>query len=119
MKKMLPSAKASGPLDVTEAAIAKIREYQSEHADYEGKAFRVRVDGGGCAGFRYAFEFDDPEADDVVFEADGVKLAIDPATLPLVSGSVLDFHSSLMASGFVVTNPNSSATCGCGMSFGV
>ena len=119
MKKMLPTAKSAGPLTVTTAASAKIREYREQHAEYEGKVFRVRVDGGGCAGFRYTFDFDDAVEDDLVFEAGGVRLAIDPETLPLVDGSVLDFHSSLMASGFVVTNPNSSATCGCGMSFGV
>ncbi len=119
MKTMLPSAKPKVPVQVTQAAIDKIAEYRQEHAEFAGKVFRVRVDGGGCAGFRYAFEFDDARDDDLRIPAGEVDIVVDPLSLAYLQGSTVDFFSSLMSSGFVVSNPNSTSTCGCGHSFGV
>ncbi len=117
--KVLPGAKPAPALVVTDAAAEKIREYRDEHDEHAGKVFRVRVDGGGCAGFRYAFEFDEAKADDAAIEAGGVTVVVDPLSIGFVRGSTLDFFESLMSSGFTITNPNSSSTCGCGHSFGV
>jgi iron-sulfur cluster assembly accessory protein len=32
-------------------------------------------------------------------------------------GTVLEYHESLMESGFKLVNPNAKTTCGCGTSF--
>jgi iron-sulfur cluster insertion protein len=117
--KVLPGASPAPALSVTEAAVRKIREYRGAHEEHADKAFRVRVDGGGCAGFRYAFEFDDARDDDLCVESGDVTIVVDPMSVGFLRGSTLDFYESLMTSGFVVTNPNSSSTCGCGHSFGV
>lgn len=81
---------------------------------------RLAVDGGGCSGFQYRFELADaPEADDTVAETEGVRLLVDPVSLDLVSGSVVEFVESLGGAAFRVTNPNATAGCGCGSSFAV
>ena len=81
---------------------------------------RLSVEGGGCSGFQYKFDLADaPNADDSVSETDGVKLVVDPVSLDLVSGSVVDFVESLGGAAFRVENPQAAAGCGCGSSFGI
>ena len=79
---------------------------------------RLSVEGGGCAGFQYQFGLADVvEADDTRVEQDGVNLVVDPVSLDLVRGSVVDFVESLGGAAFQVTNPNAASGCGCGTSF--
>ena len=81
---------------------------------------RLSVDGGGCAGFTYRFGLaDDIEADDLAVAHDGVTLVVDPVSLDLVRGSIVDFVESLGGAAFQVTNPNAASGCGCGTSFGI
>lgn len=81
---------------------------------------RVYVQGGGCSGFQYGFEFEgEKEAGDVEFERDGVKLLVDPMSLQYLMGAEIDFIDDLMGTRFVVNNPNATTTCGCGSSFAV
>ena len=81
---------------------------------------RLSVEGGGCSGFQYKFDLDaGPEEGDSVSETDGVKLVVDPVSLDLVAGSVVDFVESLGGAAFRVENPNAAAGCGCGSSFGI
>ena len=81
---------------------------------------RLSVDGGGCSGFQYQFALaDDAAADDTVSECDGVRLVVDPISLDLVSGCVVDYVESLGGTAFRVENPNAVAGCGCGSSFAV
>lgn len=81
---------------------------------------RLSVEGGGCSGFQYKFGLADaPEADDSVAETDGVQLLVDPVSLDLVQGCVVDFVESLGGAAFKVENPNAAAGCGCGSSFSV
>ncbi|BDW80962.1 heme biosynthesis protein HemY [Erythrobacter sp. Dej080120_24] len=81
---------------------------------------RLSVEGGGCSGFQYKFDLaDGPASDDSVSETDGVKLVVDPVSLDLVSGSVVDFVESLGGAAFRVENPQAAAGCGCGSSFGI
>ena len=81
---------------------------------------RLSVEGGGCSGFTYKFELDEaPAGDDTVAETDGVMLLVDPISLDLVTGCIVDFVESLGGSAFQVTNPNAASGCGCGSSFSV
>lgn len=81
---------------------------------------RLEVEGGGCSGFLYKFGLADaPDADDLVAETDGVRLVVDPVSLDLVAGCVVDYVESLGGSAFRVENPNAAAGCGCGSSFSV
>jgi iron-sulfur cluster assembly accessory protein len=81
---------------------------------------RLSVEGGGCSGFQYQFGLaDTAEADDTTAETDGVKLVVDPVSLDLVAGCMVDYVESLGGAAFRVENPNASAGCGCGSSFAV
>jgi iron-sulfur cluster insertion protein len=97
------------------ARVAAIAERQAKPA-----ILRLSVDGGGCAGFQYRFGLaDEVEADDVAAVRDGVTLIVDPVSLDLVRGAVVDFVESLGGSAFQVTNPNAASGCGCGTSFSI
>jgi iron-sulfur cluster assembly accessory protein len=81
---------------------------------------RLTVEGGGCSGFQYKFDLADAaDGEDAVSETDGVRLVVDPVSLDLVAGSTVDFVESLGGAAFKVENPNATAGCGCGSSFGV
>ena len=81
---------------------------------------RIAVSGGGCSGFQYGFSFDDSKnADDFVFERDGVQIVVDDASLDLLNGAEIDFVEDMMGAAFQVKNPNAVSSCGCGNSFAV
>jgi iron-sulfur cluster assembly protein len=104
---------------LTAIATEKVRGFLGQQ-EAEGEAgLRVGVRGGGCSGFQYALALDEQRDDDHVFDDDGIRLLVDPASLQYVDGSQVDFTESLMGSGFEVNNPNVVAACGCGSSFRV
>jgi iron-sulfur cluster assembly protein len=81
---------------------------------------RVAVKAGGCSGFSYVFTWDaTPRDTDHVFEgAGGAKIFVDPRSLKLLDGTVLDFdEGNLLATSFTLRNPHAKSTCGCGESF--
>lgn len=81
---------------------------------------RLSVEGGGCSGFQYRFGLAEGiETDDTVAEADGVRLVVDPVSLDLVNGCIVDYVESLGGAAFRVENPQASAGCGCGSSFAI
>jgi len=95
-------------------AALKVRE-QAEDA-----FLRIAVSGGGCSGFQYGFSFDDRKnADDFVFERDGVAVVVDDVSLGLLSGAEVDFVEDLMGAAFQIRNPNAASSCGCGNSFSI
>jgi iron-sulfur cluster assembly accessory protein len=105
-------------LTLTEAAakrVAWIAQRQAKPA-----ILRLSVEGGGCSGFQYKFDLaDKAENDDAISETEGVRLVVDPVSLDLVAGSMVDFVESLGGAAFKVENPNAAAGCGCGSSFGI
>ena len=105
------------PLNFTGAAAAKVRELISEEGN-AALALRVYIQGGGCSGFQYGFEFDENRAeDDVAIDTDDVTLLVDPLSLQYLMGSEVDYTESLQGAQFVIRNPNAKTTCGCGSSF--
>lgn len=97
------------------ARVAAIAAKQAKPA-----ILRLSVEGGGCSGFQYQFGLADaPEADDITAQTDGVTLVVDPVSLDLVAGCVVDYVESLGGAAFRVENPNATAGCGCGSSFAV
>ena len=81
---------------------------------------RLSVEGGGCSGFQYRFGLaDGVDGEDVRVEQDGVTLVVDPMSLDLVRGGVVDYVENLGGAAFKVENPNATAGCGCGSSFSV
>jgi iron-sulfur cluster assembly protein len=104
---------------LTDIAAQKVQEFMAGQ-DAEGDVgLRVGVKGGGCSGFQYALALDEKREDDHVFDASGIRVLVDPASMQYVDGSTVDFTESFMGSGFEVSNPNVVASCGCGSSFRV
>ena len=115
----VPLGEGSIKVVVTEKAWEKIQLFSQGSQNEAGKHFRVYVQGGGCSGFQYGFNFDDKRDDDLVLSQGDVDLLIDPVSAPYLNNSVLDYTESLAGSGFAVKNPNAKSTCGCGVSFSV
>jgi iron-sulfur cluster assembly accessory protein len=46
-------------------------------------------------------------------------VVVDPASVPFLSGSEVDFVDDLIGASFRVHNPNATASCGCGTSFSI
>ena len=83
-------------------------------------ALRVAVLAGGCSGFQYKFELDEaPQPDDLVIEQGAARVLVDPASMDLLGGSILDYTDALMGAHFTIKNPNATSACGCGTSFSI
>lgn len=81
---------------------------------------RLAVEGGGCSGFQYRFALADaPDDEDLIVEAGAAVLVVDPVSLDLVAGSMVDYVESLGGAAFQVSNPNAASGCGCGSSFSI
>lgn len=105
------------PMQFTPAAAAKVRELIAEEGNPALK-LRVYIQGGGCSGFQYGFEFDEAQGeDDVAVTTDGATLLVDPLSLQYLMGAEVDYTESLHGAQFVIRNPNAKTTCGCGSSF--
>jgi iron-sulfur cluster assembly accessory protein len=104
-------------LSLTESAAAQIKKLL-ERDSRQGWGLRIGVADGGCSGFSYKLDFDNHRRpDDLVLERDGITLFIDNGSAPYLAGTVIDFAGGLHGGGFKFTNPNATATCGCGTSF--
>ena len=108
-------------ITLTDTAANKVRDLLDAEGSAE-LALRVAVRPGGCSGFSYEMFFDgDIAADDEQAMFGGetrlVKVVVDPASAQLLQGATLDYKDGLDQSGFAITNPNASRTCGCGQSF--
>jgi iron-sulfur cluster assembly accessory protein len=104
---------------LTKLAADKVNEIRGTEAIEPTMALRLRVVGGGCAGFNYDLYFDEPTEVDREFEACGVKVVVDEMSLMYLVGTEIDYVDSLQGQGFKFNNPNVKTTCGCGSSFGV
>ena len=110
--------KKPAPVTLSDAAVTKVAALLSEEEGGDTLALRVAVKPGGCSGYSYEMFFDsEVMGDDVVREFGTVKVVVDSASAELLTGSTLDFTDGLRESGFNITNPNATRTCGCGSSF--
>lgn len=113
-----PTGDVASLMEVTGAAVGRLRKYAAENPEFQGKHFRVFIEGGGCSGMRYGFVFDDSAEDDFCWLVDGQPIAVDPLSAQYLRGAKVDYVSDLRGEGFVVDNPNAKTSCGCGHSFG-
>ena len=107
-------------LSITEDALKRIKLIQSQ----EGEGFlRITVDGGGCSGFSYSFNFDNKKLeDDIIASSDknGLPaLVTDTISLNYLTGSEITWKEDLSGAAFTIDNPNATSSCGCGTSFSV
>ena len=110
---------AAVPLSFSEAAANRVK-FLLEDEDNKDLKLRVYITGGGCSGFQYGFTFDEKVNEgDMTVEKDGAIMVVDPMSLQYLVGGEVDFTEGLEGSRFLVTNPNATATCGCGSSFSI
>ena len=103
----------------SDSAAAKVKALIEEEKNPNLK-LRVFVDGGGCSGFQYGFEFDENVTEnDTTIENDGVFMVVDDSSMQYLSGAEVDYLEGLEGARFVINNPNAKSTCGCGSSFSV
>ncbi len=85
-----------------------------------GAGLRLGVRTSGCSGMAYVLEFvDEVNAEDRVFEHQGVKVIVDSKSLIYLDGTELDYVREGLNEGFKFNNPNVKDSCGCGESFNV
>lgn len=108
----------AGLVTVTDRAAEKARDLLVQK-EMTGGALRVFVVGGGCSGYQYgmALARDMEDGDTAIEAAEGVRLLVDPESVPLLRGAEVDYVEDLMKSGFTIYNPNATAACACGSSF--
>jgi len=119
---MSDSLDPQGPesmLRITSTAASKVNEIRQAEGIEGNMALRLRVVGGGCAGFSYDLYFDEPAEVDRQFEVEGVKCVVDEMSLMYLVGTEIDYVEGLQGAGFKFQNPNVKSTCGCGSSFSV
>ncbi len=109
---------SAATVKVSDRAAARIAKLLRETAD--SAALRVSVEGGGCSGFQYRFDFVGAvAADDLVVRKSGAVVVVDPVSLPYMVGSEIDLVDNLLGEGLQVHNPLAVASCGCGTSFAI
>lgn len=110
---------APSPINFTAACVAKVKELLAEEEN-PNMPLRVFVQGGGCQGFQYGFQFEEKaEEDDEIIDCDGVKFLVDSLSMQYLVGAEIDFKDDLEGSQFVIRNPNAVTSCSCGSSFSV
>tara|TARA_B100000131_G_C17688994_1_gene439821 strand:+ start:35 stop:361 length:327 start_codon:yes stop_codon:yes gene_type:complete len=104
-------------ITITESANAHLTNLSKEH---NKKYVRLEVKGGGCAGFKYEWSFeDDKDNNDEVLEYDNFTLLIDKSSILMLAGMTIEYKKEIFGSFLQLTNPNATSSCGCGESFGV
>ena len=102
-------------ITLTEAASAKVKAFMKAQ-ERDDLALRVYVKPGGCSGFSYGMGLDEPREDDSIISIDGVRVVVDPQSLRLVEGAIVDYQDAATGAGFAVSNPNLAPSCCCGSS---
>lgn len=104
------------PITVEEVAAERgLRLMEGRDLNRQTAGLRISVQQGGCEELSYKLEFaDEPAADDVITEAFGFRVFIDPHSIRYIEGSVLTYKDELQNTGFDIQNPNAVSECDCG-----
>jgi iron-sulfur cluster assembly protein len=103
-------------LTLTDAAAERVRQLLAQRPDPQA-ALRIGVKTGGCSGLEYTMDFvAEKKKFDEVVEDKGVTVLIDTDAVMFLIGTEMDYKADVLKSGFVFSNPNETARCGCGES---
>ena len=112
-----PQGTPAQPVKLTEAAVAQVKKVIQEQG-FQDYLFSIRVVPAGCSGLGYDLNMvREAKPGDVTWEQDGVKIATDALSSKYLTGTEIDFVSSVTGAGFKFINPNAKSSCGCGTSF--
>ena len=102
---------------LSEAAAARVSNQLTKNA---AKALRFAAKKSGCSGYSYVLDFaNEIDSEDHVFEMYGVTVVVDPASLPILNGTTIDYVSEGLNQTFKFINPKATDECGCGESFAI
>lgn len=103
-------------MSLTDAAAERITEI-IEDSETPVIGLRIGIKNSGCAGVAYTMDYlaEPVKGDDHVTDK-GVNVWIDPKATMYLLGTVMDFETAKMSSGFTFKNPNQTGECGCGES---
>ena len=110
-------------IELTLGAAQQVQKLIEDQEMPVNSGVRFSVKGGGCSGFEYHVElagpvkFELPKTTEKVFVSHGVRVIVDDRSLMFLTGSTVDWKSQNLGYSFVFDNPNSTGTCGCGVSF--
>jgi iron-sulfur cluster assembly protein len=105
-------------ISLTESAANRVKSFLSTRG--HGVGLRLGVRKTGCSGFAYVINYaDEANPSDLMFEDRGVKVFVDPNSIELIDGTVVDFVKQGLNEAFRFLNPNVKGECGCGESFSV
>lgn len=105
-------------ITLTERAASHVNAFLAKRG--KGIGLRLGVKTTGCSGLAYKLEYaDNVNPEDHTFDSHGVKVVVDPKSLPYIDGTELDFAKEGLNEGFKFSNPNVKDECGCGESFNV
>ncbi|HET7757064.1 MAG TPA: iron-sulfur cluster assembly accessory protein [Steroidobacteraceae bacterium] len=105
-------------ISLTESAANRVKSFLATRGG--GIGLRLGVRKTGCSGFAYVINYAAaPQPGDAVFEDRGVQVFVDPGSLKLIDGTIVDFVKQGLNEAFRFRNPNVKGECGCGESFSV
>ena len=107
------------PVKFSQNAINELKRLMSEPGFDQNKQLRIGVKGGGCSGLSYVLDFDFKKDNDQDYDYEGLQFIMDKAHEMYLYGMEVNWEGGLNSRGFTFSNPNASATCGCGSSFAV
>lgn len=108
---------ATAPVVLTAAALAQVKTVIQAQG-FQGYFFSIRVVPSGCSGLGYDLNLvKETKAGDQLWEQDGVTIATDALSAQYLSGTHIDYVTSITGAGFKFENPNAKSSCGCGTSF--
>ena len=112
-----PSHRSTLPVALTVDAAQFLELQLAKHPSATG--LRLAVEPAGCSGLRYRVNpVDAVREDDVIFECNGLRVAVDRASLPFVQGTTVRLAQEGLDRRLRFDNPNARQSCGCGESFG-
>ena len=95
----------------------KAKEYMTHQLVLADKNYvLLEVKGGGCSGFKYEWSYVEDDSKGTLIDN---ILVLDAMAEMFVFGCTIDYVEELGGSYLKVKNPNATAQCGCGESFGV
>ena len=102
------------PIKITSSAVKQICKLLKNKNKF---GLKIGLKKGGCAGMEYTMEFvDNSNKSDEIVIVDGARVIISPEAQMFLFGTEIDYHTSLLESGFRFNNPNVKEQCGCGES---
>jgi iron-sulfur cluster assembly protein len=116
---MIETLNPSTYLPVTLTANAALYVQETIAKQGTGCGLRMEINQTGCSGYTCVVSIlDEPRPDEYIFIAqDGLCVSVPKNYLNIVEGTVIDYVTDALNSGFKFDNPNQKGICGCGKSF--